>query len=207
MLCCYLLSIGGSLPWLVGSEYQYYHTVWSSAFLVCLIEVLMLSFEVLTLLRLLGLRWEGGGKPSGMLLNGLVMQDWWHLILKCSRSVLFGSIVSLVANTWSALTPHAQRMKSLEWSAAVVLYSLSLSCSAWNLIAAAFTIGIIFEGLLVPGFTIVSTSQGAAKKAAEPGYVTASDSSMASIVLTSSLLEHSWVCRSLVLPDCKWGAW
>ncbi len=54
----------------------------------------------------------GEGKPSGMLFHGLVMQDWWHSILKCSRLVSFGSIVSLVADTQPALTPHAQRMKS-----------------------------------------------------------------------------------------------
>jgi hypothetical protein len=99
-----------------------------------------------------------------MLFHGWVMQDWWRLILKCSRSASLGSIVSLVADTPPALTPHAQRMKSPEWSAAVVVYSLSFSFSALNLMAAAFTIGMSFKGLLVLAFMIVSTSQGAAKR-------------------------------------------
>ncbi len=73
-----------------------------------------------------------------------------------------------------------------------MVYSLLFLCFGSNSIAAAFTIGIIFEGLSLPAFMIVSTSQGAAKKDAEPGYVTASDLSMPSILLTSFLLEHSW---------------
>ncbi len=42
-----------------------------------------------------------------------------------------------------------------------------------NLIAAAFTSGINLESLLVPASIIMLTSQGAAKKDANPGLVTA----------------------------------
>jgi hypothetical protein len=42
-------------------------------------------------------------------------------ILKCSRLVLVGSNMMLIALTWSALIPQAQRMKSPAWSAADVM--------------------------------------------------------------------------------------
>jgi hypothetical protein len=48
------------------------------------------------------------------------------------------------------------------------------------------------KGLLVPASMIVLTSQGAPKKEADPGYVTAPFSVGASIAFTSSLVEHSW---------------
>jgi hypothetical protein len=156
--------------------------MWSS----CMVIMLFCIFCSLTFSAIVALRspntaafaWSpagGNGKPPGMLFHSWVMQDWWCSILKCAGLVYLGSIMSLVANTWPTLTPHAQRMKLLMWSAAVVVYSLSFSCSVSDSMAAALTIGMSLEGSLVPAFMIVSTSQGAAKKYAEPGYVTAPD--------------------------------
>ncbi len=116
------------------------------------------------------------------------------MILKHSRSVSLGLIVSLVADTWPALTPHAQRMKSPEWSAAVVVYSLSFLCSASNLMAAAFTLGMSYEGSLVPVFMIVS-SQGAAKKDATPGWEKA-------VLIYMQFVLHADMLFCNVLPFC-----
>ncbi len=101
-----------------------------------------------------------------------MIQDWWRSLLKHSRLALLGLRVNLVAVTLPAPTPCTQRMKSPAWLAAVVVYSLLFPCVALNSKAAAVTIGTSLKGLLVPTSMIVSTSQGAPKKEADPGYVT-----------------------------------
>jgi hypothetical protein len=64
-------------------------------------------------------------------------------------------------------------------------------CVALNSKAAAITVGISLKGLLVAASMIVLASQGAPKKEAYPGYVTALFSAGASIAFTLSLVE-SW---------------
>ncbi len=103
-----------------------------------------------------------------------MIQDWWHSFSKRSKSASLGSEVSLVPLTLPAPTPHAQRMKSPVWLAAVVVCSLLYNlCFASNLKTAAVTIGISLKGLLVPASMIVLTSQGAPKNEADPGHITA----------------------------------
>jgi hypothetical protein len=100
--------------------------------------------------------------------------------------------VSLVAMTLPVPTPHAQRMKSPVWVAAVVVHSLLFLCVASNLKAAVVTIGISLKGLLVPASMIILISQGAPKNEVNPGYVTAPYSVGALIAFTLSLVEPSW---------------
>ena len=97
------------------------------------------------------------------------MSDWWHWVLKSSRSVSFESIEKLVLVTLPAPTPHAQRMKSPALSVAFVMYSASALCSSSKVLAAAFTIAIRWKGLLEFAAMTVLTSQGAARKEADPG--------------------------------------
>ncbi len=95
---------------------------------------------------------------------------WWRWrVMKSLRSALFGSTVNLVLVTLPAPTPHAQRRKSPALSAAFVMYSASTSCSWSKSLAAAFTIAIRWKGSLDSAVMTVLTSQGAARKEADPG--------------------------------------
>ena len=118
------------------------------------------------------------------------MQDRWHSKWKHSKSECFGSIMSLADMTWPALTPHAQRMKSFAWFAAMVMYSASFSCSTSNSLAAAFTAGMSFVGSLVLASMMMLTSHGAAKNVANPRKVIAPVSAGVCTAFTSSSFEH-----------------
>ena len=63
----------------------------------------------------------GGRAPGKAATQGWEMHCWCLSILKCSRSSLFGSKVILVAVASPLPAPHAQRMKSAAWTAAVVM--------------------------------------------------------------------------------------
>ncbi len=89
--------------------------------------------------------------------------------MKSSRLVSFGSIEKLVLVTLPAPTPHAQKMKSPALSVAFVMYSASTSCSLLKVLAAALTTAIMWKGLLEFAVMTVLTSQGAARKEADPG--------------------------------------
>ena len=86
----------------------------------------------------------------------------------------FGSIEKLVlvilpAPTPHALTPHAQRMKSLALSVAFVMYSASALCSLSKVLATTLTTAIRWKGSLEFAAMTALTSQGAVRKEADPG--------------------------------------
>ncbi len=91
------------------------------------------------------------------------------VVLEMLKISVIGVKVILVAETYPAPAPHAQRIKSPVWSQAFVMYSALFLCSVSKAAAAVFTAGMRLEWLLVPAAMMTSTSQGVAKKDADPG--------------------------------------
>ncbi len=77
------------------------------------------------------------------------------------------------------------------------MYSILFLLTTRNSEAAVFVIGISLKGLLVPVYITMSISQGARKKDANTGYVTAPFLAGALVALTLCALEHSWSLSSV----------